>query len=162
MRYADAFDRAEFLGLARLGKRDPYRLELLARHLDADEEAAAVLPVVGGTLVVTDRRILRLASHLEVDGAWNVREFQGYVVSREIPLADIRSASRATRGGPAGVEDTLGLETASGTVEIVLSTGPERVLPDEDAARLISLLMRRSPSRGPASGASPGPARSPR
>ncbi len=161
MRYADAFDGAEFLGLARHGRRDPYRLELFARHLDADEAAAAVLPVIGGTLVVTDRRILRLTSHLEVDGAWNVREFHGYAVSLEVALADVKGAWRASSADSAGVGDIVVLETAAGAVELILSTGPESIVSDEDAARLIALLTRRSPSRGSPSGASPGRARSP-
>jgi hypothetical protein len=161
VRDASAFDHAEFLGLARRARRDPHRLELFARHLDPDEEAEAVLPVTGGTLVITDRRALHLTSHLEVDGAWNVREFQGYVVSKEIPLDAVSDAERIVRKGPRDVEDALRLSTTAGPEEIVLSRGPERVVSDEDAARAIALLTRRSPSRGPPAGASRGRARSP-
>ncbi len=161
MRDASAFDRAEFLGLARRGRRDPHRLELFARHLEPDEEAEAVLPVTGGTLVITDRRLLYLTSHLEVDGAWNVREFQGYVVSREVLLKAVADAERVVRQGRREMEDALLLTTTGGPEEIVLSRGPERVVPDEDVGRAIALLTRRSPSRGPRGGASPGRARSP-
>jgi len=161
VRFADAFDGAEFLGLARRARRDPYRLELFARHLDPDEEATAILPVAGGTLVVTDRRLLHLTSHLEVDGAWNVREFQGYAISREFRLQDIEAVERVLQKKRGGVEDVLRITAAGGTEDVVLSAGPEQVLSDEDASRLESLLTRRSPSRGSSSGASPGRARSP-
>ncbi len=161
MRDATAFDRAEFLGPARGAKRDPYRLELFARHLEPDESPAAVLSVGAGTLVITDRRMLRLASHLETDGAWNVREFQGYVVEREISLESIASAEHIVREGAMDVEDVLRLRTPEGTEEVLLSRGPDRVVPDEDADRLLTILTRRSPSRGPSGGASRSPARSP-
>src|SRR3989337_1275604 len=140
MRDATAFDRTEFLGLARRARRDPHPLELFARHLEPREEPEAVLPVTGGTLVITDRRLLHLTSHLEVDGAWNVREFQGYVVSREIPLEAVTDAEHVVRTGGREVEDALRVTTAGGQEEIVLSRGPERVVPDEDVARAIALL----------------------
>ncbi len=89
-----------------------------------------------------------MTSHLEVDGAWNVREFQGYVVRREIRLRGIRSAERVVRADGRGVEDALRITTAGGTEEIALSNGPEKVVPDEDADRFVALLTRRSPSRG--------------
>src|SRR5437870_4391401 len=77
MRDADAFDDTAFLGLARSAKRDPYRLSLFAYHLDPDERPLIVLPVQGGTLLVTDDRLLELRAHLEVHGAWNVNHVQG-------------------------------------------------------------------------------------
>jgi len=143
-----AFDSAEFLGLARRSKRDPYRLGLFARHLEIGERARALLPVTGGTLVVTDRRLLQFTSHLDVDGAWNVREFGGYTVARELPLESIVSARRETRVAARGVEDALSITTTGGLSEFVISKGPERVVSDEDAARAIELLTRRSPSPG--------------
>src|SRR3990170_2412484 len=134
MRDASAFDAAEFLGLARRARRDPYRLGLFARHLEPDEAPRAVLPVAGGTLVITDRRLLRLTSHLEVDGAWNVREFAGYTVVDEVPLEAVLAARR---------------EVATAPKEVLLSQGPEKVVADEDAERALALITRSTRSRGP-------------
>ena|SRR6267143_882974 len=142
-----SFEDAEFLGLARTAKRDPYRLGLFARHFEPGERAQALLPIVGGTLVVTDQRLIHFTTHLDVDGAWNVREFTGYTVSREIPLEAIKEVRHSTSRTPRQVEDALRVVTADGPVEFVLSLGPERVVSDEDAARAVA-LMRRSPSRG--------------
>src|SRR5437870_13102193 len=80
MRDADAFDSTAFLGLARSGKRDPYRLSLFGEHLEEDERPLAFLPIHGGTLLVTDRPLLELRAHLEVHGAWNVKQFQGHAL----------------------------------------------------------------------------------
>ncbi len=141
-----AFDTAEFLGLARSSKRDPYRLGLFARRFEPDERAAAVLPVAGGTPVITDRRLILFTAHLKVDGAWNVREFTGYAIAKEIPLAAIAGVRRSTSSKPPGTVDILHVSTRDGSEEFVLSHGPERVVPDEDVARAVALLTGRSPS----------------
>jgi hypothetical protein len=148
---ADAFDDAEFLGLSRTSKRDPYRLGLLARHFEIGERATAQIPIAGGTLVVTDRRLLVFTTHLEVDGPWNVREFQGYVVSKEIPLEDVQDVRPSTSKGPREIVDVLHITTRGGDVDLVVSRGPERVVSDEDLASLAGFLTRHSPSPGRAS-----------
>ncbi len=145
MRDASAFDEAEFLGLARRAKRDPHRLGLFARHLDPDEVPRAALPVAGGTLLVTDRRLLHLTTHLEVDGAWNVREFTGYAVADEVPLDAITGVRRVLTAAAKEVRDALVVETTDGSKEFLLSQGPEQVVPDVDAARAIALITRSSP-----------------
>ena len=142
-----AFDDAEFLGLGRRSKRDPYRLGLFARHFDPGERARAVLPIAGGTLIATDRRLLHLTTHLEVDGAWNVREFTGYVVAKEIPLERILDVRPSTSQGPRGTEVSISISTPEGPVDFLVSKGPERVVSEEDLDRLTLLLTRRSPSR---------------
>src|SRR2546425_2735784 len=109
-----SFDGAEFLGLARVAKRDPYRLGLFARHFEPGEQARALLPIVGGTLVVTDRRLIHFTTHLDVDGAWNVREFTGYTVSGEIPLEAIKEVRRSTSRTTRQIEDTLRIVTRDG------------------------------------------------
>lgn len=143
-----AFGNAEFLGLSRTSKRDPYRLGLFARHLEIDERANAFLPISGGTLVVTDQRLIYFTTHLEVDGAWNVREFQGYVVSREMPLEDIQEVHSSTSKAGREIVDTLHVATAKGQIAFVISRGPERIVSEEDVATLLGLLMRHSPSHG--------------
>src|SRR5207247_10389079 len=87
---ADAFDDAEFLGLSRSSKRDPYRLGLLARHFEIGERATAQLPNAGRTLVITDRRLLVFTTHLEADGAWNVREIHDEAVASESRRKEIQ------------------------------------------------------------------------
>jgi len=137
-----AFDGAAFLGLARNAKRDPHRLALLARHLNTDEIVRAIVPVPGGTLLVTDRRALELRPHLEVDGAWNVREFHGYAVSRDLALDGVRAVRRRTGPGDQElVDDVLHIELAHGGQDFLLSRGPAPVLTTEEFDRLVSFFL---------------------
>src|SRR2546428_842376 len=103
MQDADAFDGVVFLGTARTAKRDPYRLSLFGAHLESDERPLVILPVQGGTLLVTDRRLLELRAHLEVHGAWNVKEFQGYMIQRSIDRGIVRDIEHAVRPTVDGV-----------------------------------------------------------
>src|SRR5213594_1391953 len=100
MRDADAFDDTAFIGLARSAKRDPYRLSLFAHHLEPEERPLVVLPIQGGTLLVTADRLLELRAHLEVHGAWNVKQFQGYTVHRAFDRAAFRTVDHVVRGAP--------------------------------------------------------------
>ena len=143
---ADAFAETAFLGLARGSKRDPYRLSLFARHLDPDERPLAFVAVHGGTLVVTDRRLLEFRAHLEVHGAWNVKEFQGYEIRREIPRSDVSRAEHrigpaSESASPADVEDVLVLETPEGSERILVSRGPEPTLAPEEFETLRSAIL---------------------
>ena len=148
MQDADAFDDVAFLGTARTSKRDPYRLSLFGAHLESDERPLVILPVQGGTLLVTDRRLLELRAHLEVHGAWNVKEFQGYTVQRSIDRRSVRDIDHAVRPAADGtgnrrIEDRLLLTTANGPEEILVSRGPEPTLPDADFALLRDALLGR-------------------
>jgi len=154
VRDESAFDGAAFLGLARRAKRDPYRLGLFARHFETDEEALALLPIAGGTIVLTNQRFLEFQTHLEVDGAWNVREFSGYTISRQLALSLIAGANHvaAVPRSPQSslaVDDVLRIETSEGPMDFVLSRGPEAVVPSEDVDRMIGILRQRSRFRGP-------------
>ncbi len=132
---ASAFNDAAFLGLSRASKRDPYRLSLFAAHLLPAERARVLLAVHGGTLIITDRRILEFRAHLEVHGAWNVKEFQGYEVRRAWDCSAVRGVEHvvgpAQEGAPA-VEDTLRLRLEGGSETVVVSRGPEPTLPQDD------------------------------
>ena len=135
MRDASAFDDTAFLGLARRSKRDPYRLALFAEHLDPQERPLVLLAIQGGTLVVTDRRLLEFRAHLEVHGAWNVKEFQGYEVRRQIDRAAVREVAHQALPAahqPHVVEDRLQLVLADRTETVVVSRGPEATLAAED------------------------------
>lgn len=145
MREADAFDGAAFLGLSRHAKRDPYRLGLLARHFEPTERARILLAIQGGTLVVTDRRLLEFRAHLEVHGAWNVREFQGYEIRRSLDRGSVRAV--AHRVSPTGdvqaapVEDALLVTLPEGVETFIVSRGPEPTLPPEDFEALRAALL---------------------
>ena len=112
------------------------------------ERASFVLPVAGGTLVGTTRRLLHFTTHLEVDGAWNVREFTGYVVSREIPLDRILEVRPFGSVAQNEIVEGISVFTTEGSVDFVVSKGLERVVSDEDIGRIIARLTRRSPSGG--------------
>jgi len=137
MQDADAFDDVTFLGMARTAKRDPYRLSLFGAHLDSAERPLVLLPVQGGTLLVTGRRILEFRAHLEVHGAWNVKEFQGYMVQSSIDRAFVREIEHVVRtavdaAGNRRVEDRLQLTTSNGLEDVLVSRGPEPTLSDAD------------------------------
>ncbi len=148
MQDADAFDDVTFLGMARTAKRDPYRLSLFGAHLDSGERPLVLLPVQGGTLLVTDRRILEFRAHLEVHGAWNVKEFQGYMVQRAIDRASVREIEHVVRGavdaaGNRRVEDRLQLTASNGMEEFLVSRGPEPTLSEADFAVLRDAVVGR-------------------
>ncbi len=144
MRDASAFEAAAFLGLSRNAKRDPYRLGLFAEHLEPDEHATVLLAIQGGTLIVTDRRILEFRAHLEVHGAWNVKEFQGYEVRRQMDRKDVRDLEH-TVGAVAGTahltEDAVHLILADRRETVVVSRGPEPALLPEDFDALRSAVL---------------------
>ena len=146
MRDADAFDDTAFLGLSRDAKRDPYRLSLFAHHLATDERPLVLMAVQGGTLLITDRRVLEFRAHLEVHGAWNVKEFQGYAVHREFDRSSIRDVSHVVEAdeGSRGVRriaDRLRLETADGPVDILVSHAPEPTLPEGEFRDLRAAVL---------------------
>jgi hypothetical protein len=136
MRDADAFEGTTFLGLAKRSKRDPYRLGLFAAHLEPDERPLVFLAVQGGTVIVTDRRVLEFRAHLEVHGAWNVKEFQGYEVRRNWDRLLVRGVEHTVApsvSGPAGtVEDSIRLSLPDRVEAIVVSKGPQPTLTRED------------------------------
>lgn len=147
METEEAFAEALILPEARGGRRDPHRLSLLARHLDPGERGRAIVSIPGGTLVATDRRVLELRPHLEVDGAWNVREFAGYVVSRAVELAEVTAVHRRTEekadraSGYRTVEDFLDVDTTGGSESFLLSRGPRGVLTEAEFASLSRCLL---------------------
>ncbi len=121
------------LGLGRGAKRDPYRLSLFGQHLADEEWPLVLLAIQGGTLLVTDRRILEFRAHLEVHGAWNVKEFQGYIIQREMERKAVGDVTHVVEpsdvsSGSRVVADKLILTTAEGRTEILVSRGPEATL----------------------------------
>jgi hypothetical protein len=150
LRDAAAFDGAEFLGIARSARRDPYRLSLFAEHLAEDEQPLIVLPIRGGTLVATDRRLLELRAHLEVHGAWNVKQFQGYTIHREIErtaVQEIVHEVQPASEGPGGrqVDDQVIVVTDRGRDVFLVSRGPEPTLSEADFDALRGAVLGRHP-----------------
>lgn len=146
MRGPDAFADTAFLGLARSGKRDPYRLSLFGEHLEEDERPLALLPIHGGTLLVTDQRLLELRAHLEVHGAWNVKQFQGYALQRGVARASVRELSHEVvpvvdGAGNRRSEDRLRLATAEGPVDFLVSKGPGPTLSEDDVHVLRAAIL---------------------
>ncbi len=141
---ASAFDDVEFLGLSRHSKRDPHRLGLFAHHLQPDERPRVLLAIQGGTLVVTNQRILEFRAHLEVHGAWNVKEFQGYEVRRSLPRGRVLQVAHTVSAPPTAahvMEDALRLSLPDREETIVVSRGPEATLPDADFEILRSAIL---------------------
>lgn len=144
MRDESAFDDTQFLGLSRRSARDPYRLERLAEHLTPDEHPLVLMAVRGGTLVVTDRRVLEFRAHLEARGAWNVKEFLGYEVRREIDRAAVRDVQRHTDRSPPGahaVEDAIRFVLEDRAEDVVVSRGPETTLEVQDFGALRAAVL---------------------
>ena len=147
MRDETAFADTAFLGFARAAKRDAYRLGLFAKHLEPAERPLVLLPVRDGTLVVTDRRLLEFRPHLEVQGAWNVRRFDGFVVERSTPRGDVRRVERRVgppqepQPGTAYVEERLALDTPGGALDILVTRGPRPVLTDDDVSVLRAAIL---------------------
>jgi len=147
MRDETAFETTAFLGAARRAKRDPYRLSLFGRHLEPDENPLAILSVHGGMLLVTDRRILELHAHLEIHGAWNVKQFLGYAVAREIRRAEVRGVDHLVgppqedRRHATQIEDRLVLRIRDGAEEILIARGPQAVLTEDDIRELRAAIL---------------------
>src|SRR5207302_1987307 len=107
----------------------PFRLRLLGEPKRLVELAPlqgrlrlVSLPLQGGTLLVTDRRLLELRAHLEVHGAWNVKEFQGYMIQRSLDLGSVRGIDHVVRpavdgAGNRRIEDRLLLTTANDSAD---------------------------------------------
>jgi hypothetical protein len=132
---ADAFEETLFLG--RPSKRDPYRLSLFGQHLDPDERPLVLLPIRGGTLLVTDRRLLEMRAHLEVHGAWNVKQFQGYAIHRALERRIVREVIHDVSAVPdtaanRAIEDRIRVVTDDGPTDFLVSKGPEPTLSEDD------------------------------
>jgi len=141
-----AFEGTAFLGLARSSKKDPYRLGLFAQHLERGERPTVFLPIQGGTLLVTDRRILQFRPHLDIAGPWNVRRFLGYDLERAADRSDVRhveyrAAPPSPDGGSRVLEERLLLSTSEGSQEVLLSRGPQAVLTSEEVRLLRTAIL---------------------
>ena len=141
----EAFDNVQLLGAARRSRRDPYRFELFGQHLDPGENPVALVEIQGGTLLVTDRRVIQFQPHLDVHGAWNVKEFLGYSVRRAWSRDGIVDVSRVTArsaGGPRrDVEDTIRFVTSEGRADILVSRAPSTTLSEEDFTILRGAIL---------------------
>lgn len=140
------FEGAEFLGAKRGTKQDLRRLALFSRNLRQGEYVRALLPIRGGTLLLTNQRLMEMKPHLAAHGFWNVREFQGYHVESEVLLGDVIEAgthfslTSAERPGFRKAESQLVLRTKGGTKSFVVSRGVRARESDTDLKRFIGLM----------------------
>jgi len=81
-----AFMDAEFLGGRKVQQSNPDRLGLLSTHLADKEAVRAVMPLKRSVLLLTNRRLLELAPHLESHNAWNVMGFTGFDKQGELAV----------------------------------------------------------------------------
>ncbi|MFQ5552208.1 MAG: hypothetical protein ACE5EW_00540 [Thermoplasmata archaeon] len=97
----EVFGDTRFLGATRGLKRDEDRLWKIAEHLDEGERALAFLSLKTSNLLLTPKRVLELKPHLDVGGMWNVLRFEGYEVTAEVALGEIRDVEveEGVRGG---------------------------------------------------------------
>ncbi|MFQ5985780.1 MAG: hypothetical protein ACE5KQ_00280 [Thermoplasmata archaeon] len=97
----EVFGDTLFLGTTRGLKRDEDRLWKIAEHLEEGERVRAFLSLKSSNLLLTSKRVLELKPHLDVGGMWNVLRFEGYEVTSEVGMGDIRDVDveEGVRGG---------------------------------------------------------------
>lgn len=85
----EIFSETVFLGMPSDAREDEERLWMIAEHLHEDEKAIAFLSLARGNLLLTQKRLLELRPHLDIEGFWNVISFKGYSVEMQIYLREI-------------------------------------------------------------------------
>ncbi|MCJ2520780.1 MAG: hypothetical protein LN412_07555 [Candidatus Thermoplasmatota archaeon] len=85
----DIFSDTLFLGAGRGMRKDENRLWMIAEHLQEGERALAFLSLKTSNLLLTERRLLELKPHLDIEGMWNVLSFKGYDTRREVYLREV-------------------------------------------------------------------------
>ncbi len=85
----DIFSETLFLGAGKGMRQDEDRLWMIAEHLQEYEKALAFLSLKTSNLLLTERRLLELKPHLDVQGMWNVLSFKGYDVREEVYLREV-------------------------------------------------------------------------
>ncbi len=83
------FSGTLFLGAGRGLSTDETRLWMIAEHLQWDETAVAVLSLKTSNLLLTERRLVELKPHLDIEGFWNVLSFKGYRIKVEVYLREV-------------------------------------------------------------------------
>ncbi len=85
----EMFSQTLFLGTGRETPQDEDRLWMIAEHLREDETALAFVSTKRSNLLLTEKRLLELRPHLDIQGFWNVLSFKGYAPRREIYLREV-------------------------------------------------------------------------
>lgn len=83
----EMFSQTLFLGGG--ARQDEDRLWMIAEHLQEDETAVAFASTKKGHVLLTEKRIVELQPHLDVQGFWNVLSFKGYAPQREVYLREV-------------------------------------------------------------------------
>ncbi len=123
------FSDTLFLGAGKSLGTDEDRLWMIAEHLQGDETALAFLSLKTSNLLLTEKRLLELKPHLDIEGFWNVLSFKGYRVKKEVYLREVLAFYLESEKGERGM-----LRLQIGDEEVVfpvpLSEGSED--PQED------------------------------
>lgn len=125
----EMFSDTLFLGAGRSLGTDEDRLWMIAEHLHEDETALAFLSLKTSNLLLTEKRLLELKPHLDIEGFWNVLSFRGYRVKKEVYLREVLAFYLEAERGERG---TLHLQVGDEEVvfPVPLSEGSED--PQED------------------------------
>lgn len=130
-RLSEIFARTRFLGGPKDAEQEESRLWMIADHLQEDEEAVAFLALTAGNLLLTNRRLLELQPHLDIQGFWNVLRFEGYQVAREVYLREVVGFALDTEG-PSG---SLHLQVGEEETVLPVAVSPRAEEPREDLRR---------------------------
>jgi hypothetical protein len=144
----DIFSDTLFLGAGRGTKGDEERLWMIAEHMQEDETALAFLSLKKSNLLLTQKRLLELKPHLDIEGFWNVISFKGYAVERAIYLREVL-------GFYLEVEDpraaTLRLQVGAEEVVFQVPVADASQRPAEDLEAFGACLQRALRAGGPPS-----------
>lgn len=98
----EMFSETLFLGAGKGVQTDVDRLWMIAEHLHGDETALAFVSLKTSNLLLTEKRLVELKPHLDIEGFWNVLSFKGYRVKREVYLREILAFDLETGRGERG------------------------------------------------------------
>ncbi len=109
---------------------------LWGEHLQEGEEVRAVIMLKASTVLLTDRRVMELTPHMDDFGFWNVRQFEGYERTLDVPThATTVAVGQASERGY-----QLLLQGPSGSHTLLLE--PFRILTSEHIDEFVGLLTR--------------------
>lgn len=141
----DIFSDTLFLGAGRGMRKDEDRLWMIAEHLQEKERALAFISLKTSNLLLTERRLLELRPHLDVQGMWNVLSFKGYDPRREVYLREVLGFY--LESGERG-KSRLRLQVGEEEVVIPMPISERTENPQEDMEAFAACLGRAFKARG--------------
>ncbi len=129
-----AFSQTQFFPSKPEAKNAYSSISLWGEHLEPGERVRSVIMLRSSTVLLTDRRLLELTPHMDDFGFWNVRRFEGYERTLELPTAS--TALVGWQDLEKGCR--LGLRDASGEHTLLLE--PWRQLTMEHIDKFLGIL----------------------